>query len=137
VALIMHGSSSLLRLAAILEVVTGLALIGDPSLVARLLLGDGVSGAGTALGRVAGVGLLSLGSACWPSRAEVELGAPRRAMLTYNALIAAFLLYLEISNERTGKLLWPAVAIHGVLTLLLGRAWITAPRSTLRNKLED
>ena len=82
------------------------------------------------MGRVAGVGLLSLGSACWPTRGKVELGSSRRAMLTYNALLAAFLVYLGISSERTGKLLWPAVVIHGVLTLLLGRAYITAPRST-------
>jgi hypothetical protein len=90
-----------------------------------------------ALGRVAGLGLLSLGIACWPTEGQVGLGPPGRAMLTYNALIAAFLLYLAIGSERTGRLLWPAVAIHGVLTLLLGRAWITPPRATWRNRLED
>jgi hypothetical protein len=53
--------------AAALEEVTGLALMIDPSLVTRLLLGEDVSGPALPLGRVAGIGLLSLGVACWPS----------------------------------------------------------------------
>jgi len=44
----------LLGLAAVLEAATGLALMIYPPLVTRLLLGDEVSGAGEALGRLAG-----------------------------------------------------------------------------------
>jgi hypothetical protein len=44
----------LLGLAAVIEAATGLALMIHPPLVTRLLLGDEVSGAGVALGRVAG-----------------------------------------------------------------------------------
>jgi len=96
----------------------------DPAVVARLLLGDDLTGAGRALGRVAGFGLLSLGLACWPASAALHGVAPAfRAMLTYNLLVTIYLLYLGISGEGFGKLLWPAAAIHASLTLLLVRAW--------------
>ena len=53
----------LLALAAAFEASIGLALLIDPSLVARLLLGDGVSGTARALGRVADFVLLHRGIA--------------------------------------------------------------------------
>jgi hypothetical protein len=116
---------TLLALAAVLEAATGLALMTDPSAVARLLLGDGLTGTGPPLGRVAGFGLLSLGLACWPgSDALRDAGPALRAMLTYNLLIAVYLLWLGISGEGAGMLLWPAAALHAALTLLLVRAWL-------------
>jgi hypothetical protein len=58
---------TLVVLDSALEVATGVALIVHPSLVVRVLLGAGLSGGGIAVGRVAGLALLSLGLACWPS----------------------------------------------------------------------
>ena len=113
--------------AAAVETATGLALIIYPPIVTELLLGEGVSGTGLALGRVAGFALLSLGLACWPSR--VEVGGKTlslRAMLTYNLLITVYLLVLGAGGESTGKLLWPAVVLHGALTLLLASMWFRA-----------
>jgi hypothetical protein len=55
---------TLVALDAALEVATGVALIADPILVVRVLLGAGLSGGGIAVARVAGLGLLSLGLAC-------------------------------------------------------------------------
>jgi hypothetical protein len=73
----------LLTLTAIIEAATGLALMGVPSVVVRLLLGGEISGAGIPLGRVAGFGLLSLGMACWPGRDPTGNAAPAlQAMLT-------------------------------------------------------
>jgi hypothetical protein len=113
----------LVALAAMLEAVTGLVLIIAPSFAVRLLLGEEPSGAGVALGRVAGFGLFSLGVACWPRLAIVGSNRPAlRALLTYNLLITCYLLYLGISSERVGILLWPAVVLHAVLTLFLARA---------------
>jgi hypothetical protein len=118
----------LLTLTAVLESATGLALIAVPSVVVRLLLGGELSGAGIPLGRVAGLGLLSLGVACWPRReATGSTVAPLRAMLTYNSLATLYLLLLGIRGEWVGLLLWPAVALHGILSLLLARQF------TLRN----
>jgi hypothetical protein len=117
----------LLAVAAVIEAATGLALMIDPSLVTRLLLGDGVSGAGAALGRVGGFALLSLGLACWPGPESAGANSPSlRALLTYNLLATLYLAYLGIGGRFVGSLLWPAVAIHAVLTLLLARAWLAA-----------
>jgi hypothetical protein len=120
----------LLVLFAVLEAVTGLALIVAPASVARLLLGADVSGAGAAVGRVAGFALVALGVACWPSRDQVNRSAPAvRAMLTYNVLVTSYLIFLGIGSQFAGILLWPAVAAHGLITLLLVREWTKAPRS--------
>ncbi len=114
----------LLALAALLELATGLALVISPATVTRLLLGDELSGVGLPLGRVAGFALFSLGIACWPQR-DANMGATPAvgAMLTYNLLATVYLLYLGVRGQWVGKLLWPAVTIHAVLTVLLGRCW--------------
>ena len=44
-------------------------------------------------------------------------------MLTYNSLATLYLLGLGIGGEWVGPLLWPAVALHGTLSLLLARQW--------------
>ena len=117
----------LLGLAAVIEAATGLALMIHPPLVTRLLLGDGVSGVGEALGRVAGFALLSLGLACWPGLESGGANRPAlRALLTYNLLATLYLAYLGIGSRSVGSLLWPAVVLHAVLTLLLARAWLAA-----------
>jgi hypothetical protein len=114
----------LLTLTAIIEAATGLALIAVPSVAVRLLLGGEISGAGIPLGRVAGFGLLSLGMACWPPRDPAGNTAPAlRAMLTYNSLATLYLLFLGVDGQWAGPLLWPAMALHGILSLLLARQW--------------
>ncbi|HEY5866156.1 MAG TPA: hypothetical protein VI542_11545 [Candidatus Tectomicrobia bacterium] len=118
------GMTTLLGLAAILEAATGLALVIQPSLVALLLFGDGLAGAGMALARVAGFALLALAVACWPSR-EAGSGIARsaRAMLTYSLPVTIYLVYLGIVAPLTGMLLWPGAAAHAVWMLLLVTAW--------------
>jgi hypothetical protein len=106
----------LLGLAAVAEAVTGLALIVAPSLVGRLLLGAESTGVAMPVARVLGIALIALGVACWP-------GPAVSGMLTYGALVTLYLLYLGIRSEWVGPLLWPAVVLHAVMTLLLARAW--------------
>lgn len=117
-------SKRLLALAAIVESITGIALIAQPALVARLLLGADLSGAGLAVGRVAGCGLLSLGLACWP-RGEAALPA-LRAMFTYNLLVGAYLASLRVSGDLVGRLQLPVIALHTVLALLFGVVLVRA-----------
>ena len=118
------GMKKLLGLAAVLEAATGLVLIIRPALVAQLLFGDGVAGAGMALARVAGFALLALGVACWPSR-EAGSGIARsaRALLTYSLPVTIYLVYLGIVGHLEGILLWPGVAVHAVWILLLVVTW--------------
>jgi hypothetical protein len=117
----------LLAFAALAEAATGTALVVVPVLVGRLLFRAELSGVGIIAGRVAGIALIALGVACWPS------GAGARAlcgMLTYSALVTLYLLYVAIGGERTGLLLWPVVVLHAALTVLLVRLWFKAPKNT-------
>ena len=97
-----------------------------PTFAARLLIGsefDAVTAA--TLGRVAGAALLALGLACWPvGRPAGNVTPALRAMLTYNSLGGAlYFIYLGINGEWGGVLLWPAAALHGVLSLVLAHQW--------------
>ena len=112
----------LLSVAAAIEAATGLALIIYPQAVASLLLGADLGTAGIAVGRVAGIALLSLGAVCWLSRRAANELAVLPAILTYNLLVTMYLASLGFGGESVGILLWPAVAIHAVLTLLFAYA---------------
>jgi hypothetical protein len=111
------GALRLLVVAAVVEAATGVALIFVPQAVASLLLGAELAGAGIAVGRVAGIALLSLGLLCWMSRQDANNTAVLSAMLAYNLLVTAYLVYLGFGGNLVGRLLWPAVGIHAVLTL--------------------
>jgi hypothetical protein len=50
-------------------------------------------------------------------------------MLTYGALVTVYLTYLGIRSEWVGPLLWPAVLLHAVLTLLLSSAWFKSQKT--------
>jgi|SRR5271157_3130689 len=111
---------TLVLLSAAIEAATGVALIADPGFVVHLLLGAGLSGSGIAVGRVGGFGLLSLGLAGWP-RADAATPSAIRALFAYNLLAALYLGYLRVGGGFDGSLLWPACALHAVLTVLFAR----------------
>ena len=73
-------AAKLLAVGAVVETVTGIALIAVPEMVARLLFGAGIQPAGAAIGRVAGLALLALGFAWWPGAGRVHERAPLRAL---------------------------------------------------------
>ena len=101
--------------ASIAEAATGAALLIAPSLVAQLLLGEQLAGLAIPVARVAGLALIGLAIACWP-------GPPAAGMLTYSAMVALYLVYLGLAAGLTGVLLWPAVVLHLIVTLLLVRS---------------
>jgi hypothetical protein len=105
-----------LTFAAVGEASTGLALLIVPGLVGRLLLGEELTGIAIPVARVAGIALIALGVACWP-------GPPRVGMLAYSAAVTLYLAYLGFAGGLSGILLWPAVVLHTVLSVLLARAW--------------
>jgi hypothetical protein len=106
-----------LTFAAVAEVATGLALLIVPSLVGQLLLGEQLTGVAVPIARVAGIALIALGIACWP-------GPPLLGMLIYSAAVTLYLAYLGFAGGLAGVFLWPAVALHAALSILLGRAWL-------------
>ena len=108
-----------LVVAAVGEVATGLALLIVPSLVGQLLFGEAPVGVAMPIARVTGIALIALGLACWP-------GPPLFGMLTYSAAVTLYLAYVGLAGRMNGVLLWPTVALHAVVTVLL--AW-ARPRS--------
>ena len=105
----------MLVFAAISEAATGMALLIVPSLVARMLFSQELTGIAIPVARVAAIALIALGVACWP-------GTPLVGMLTYNAAITLYLAYVGFAGDLTGILLWPVVVLHMILTALLTRA---------------
>jgi hypothetical protein len=108
-----------LTAAAVAELATGLALLVVPSLVGRLLLGVELAGVAVVIGRVTGIALIALGIACLP-------GLALAGMLTYSAAVTLYLAYVGLAGGFTGILLWPAVVLHTILTVLLARTKIGA-----------
>ena len=109
-----------LRLVSAAEAATGVALVLLPRPVVQLLLGADVAGAGLAAARIAGFALLALGMACWPDGAG-RSGRARTAMLVYSAMATLYLGALAVDGELRGVLLWPAVVVHLLATVLLAR----------------
>jgi hypothetical protein len=104
--------------AAVAETLTGFALLVVPSLVGQLLLGQQFAGVTVPVSRVTGAALIGLGISCWP-------GPPLVGMLLYSAVVTVYLAYVGFAGGMTGVLLWPAVVIHLILSILIGRAWLT------------
>jgi hypothetical protein len=104
--------------AAVGEAATGVALLIVPSLVGQLLFGEELTGISIPVARVAGIALIALGVACWPA-------PPRVGILTYSAAVTLYLAYLGFAGGLTGILLWPAVVLHVILTVLLTQASIS------------
>lgn len=111
--------SKVLGFAAVAEAATGLALLVVPSLVGYLLLGQRFVGVAIPVARVTGIALIALGISCWPSKLLI-------GMFAYSSAIALYLAYIGFVGEFSGMLLWPAVAVHALLSFLLGRAWLVA-----------
>lgn len=102
----------LLPVVAVAEALTGVALFVAPQTAALLLFGAEVAGTGIAMSRIAGILLVAIGVACWP-------GPALAGMLTYGAGVTLYLAYVGVTESSAGVLLWPAVALHVVVTALL------------------
>jgi len=108
--------------AAAVEVATGLWIFIAPRLFVLMFLGVPVAQVGVVVARICGLALLSFGLACWPEKRVpiVPRGmVPIRALLTYNALLTTYLVYLRILGGYLGVLLVPAIFLHFGLTILL------------------
>jgi hypothetical protein len=105
---------AVVKLAAIGEVAFGVALLIVPSVIGQLLLGQRLTGVSLVVARVTGMALVGLGLACWPGPASFGLSI-------YSGGVTLYLAYLGFAGATRGVLLWPAAALHLVLTALLTR----------------
>jgi hypothetical protein len=112
--------------AAIEAAATGLILLLSPVLFGRLIFGAELSEPGQALGRLAGIALLGLALTSWPGPSARSV---TRAMLAYNLLATLYLGYLGMVGQSVGMLLWPAVALHLLFTVLLATERVAATRA--------
>jgi hypothetical protein len=113
-------TATLSRVSAGLEVLTGIALMAIPGVVARVLLGVPLLEPGIAVGRLCGIALFSFGLACWSS-GETTGAHAIRALFVYNLLAAFYLGYLRVGAGFISYLLWPACLLHALLGALLAR----------------
>jgi hypothetical protein len=115
--------STVMLVAAVGEIATGVALLLAPSVVGQLLFGEELSGIALVVARVTGIALVALGIACWP-------GTPLLAMLVYSAVVTVYLGWVGLAGSVHGVLLWPVVLLHAILTALLARSWLATRRPT-------
>ena len=124
----------LLTLTAIIEGVTGLALIAMPSIVVRLLLGSPLQTYdAVTLGRVAGAALFALGVACWLAQHDAQSGAARglvSAMFLYNLCTVVILGIAGIGSQPVGIALWPAVVVHAAMTFWCVACLLRTPKTS-------
>jgi polar amino acid transport system substrate-binding protein len=106
----------LLTTTAALEAGAGLALLTVPSLV----FGPEIdTPTGLTVARVGGAALLAIGVACWLARPDALSRAASGlvgGLVVYNALVVAVLAFAGTALGLSSGGLWPAAAIHAVMT---------------------
>jgi apolipoprotein N-acyltransferase len=124
----------LLGIGGVLETVTGLGLLLDPAGGAMALFGSSMEGAGVAIGRIGGGGLLSLGIACWVARktpiSPASIGVAW-AYLAYNVVACVTLAWASVALGGGSLPALGGAVLHGVLGAallgaLLGRSHASA-----------
>jgi len=125
----------LLGIGGVLETVSGLGLLLDPANGASALFGSSMEGAGLAIGRIGGGGLLALGIACWLARrtptSPASVGVAW-AYLAYNAVTCVTLAWAGVALGGSSLPALGGSVLHGVLgaamlVALLGRGQAAGP----------
>ena len=110
-----------LLVTAFVEAATGLGLLILPAVLFAILLGvEQPTVDATLVGRIAGAALLALGIASWMARSDTSTTA-QLGLLTgifiYNATVSMLLVFAGTALKMSGVFLWPAVALHAILTV--------------------
>ncbi len=111
----------LLIFTSVLEALLGLFLIIDPALVLKVLLNMDSTADIIALSRLTGIVYACFGAACYPAGDIPGIIAGKsvvRAMFIYNILAAIYLGYLKFVSGYDGVLLFPAVILHFLITII-------------------
>jgi hypothetical protein len=120
-----------MRLGVAIELVIGLTLLVIPGVVIRTLIGADGGTTSTIVGRVLGGALLALGIAGASGRIRMPERPIVLAYVVYNVSTATILAAASVAGTASGILLWPVVAVHALLALvLLGGLLLKAPSRT-------
>jgi hypothetical protein len=104
---------------AIIEALTGLALIAIPSKAAMILLEAELSGSmEIILAMVAGIAILSLAYMSWLKRNNTTDPDPVKMLLFYNFTITCILLYGALGLGFKGPVLWAVIVFHTIQTVI-------------------
>ena len=114
----MPNTSFLYRLAAVIELVTGLSLLVLPTLVMQLLFRSPPSAAGEQLTQLYGLALIGLGVACWGNPCPAPA---KRGLLAYNCTAAILLFALALRELSGGVAVWLGTGVHLTLSVLMIR----------------
>lgn len=109
--------SSLLIVSALIELAAGLALLFLPSQAASPLFDTSTA---LVLGRLAGLALLALGTACWLGRSDEKTGTVNGlvvAMLLFNAGAVALISYARLGLGLFTAAIWPVALLHTVMAV--------------------
>lgn len=125
----------LLILSGGLEALVGVLVIFVPATVVTSLLGSPLDLVSIALARLFGVGIFSLGLACL--KARDDLGTPAGVAVSlgitsYNVLAAIVLVWMAMSLNLGGPLLWAAGLSHAVLGVLFVHSLIVEKNGCAR-----
>jgi hypothetical protein len=105
-----------ITLTAILEGLTGIALIATPNIIVLLLLGKPTSEPeGKITAMLAGTAILSLAVICWILRETSGLEKLVKGILFYNCAIIAIAMYGVLWYGLTNPGLWFVIFSHSVL----------------------
>ena len=104
---------------AMIEIFIGVGLIIFPVLVIDFLFGDEVNQVGVSVSRVAGFALISLGVSALETLNQPIKQSTRIGLLIYNFCAAILFLILVIAHKMNGVLIWPTIALHFIISLLI------------------
>ena len=130
---------TLFAAAAFIEVGAGLALVGLPALGIWLLLGvRGPSPEALIVSRVCGAAMLAIGVACWFARDDRGSRSQHGllwAMLIYNVGTCIVLAFAGLELQMAGVGLWPAVGLHGLMTIWCARIAAVSERRPVTSEI--
>jgi hypothetical protein len=106
----------LYRIAAAVELITGITLLCLPGLMIQLLFQTDVSGAERPLAQLYGLALLGLGVSCTSKPCP---RSAQRGLAIYNSFASVLLFALITKAISGGPVVWAAACLHLVLGVLM------------------
>jgi hypothetical protein len=112
-------TKSYLTYTAIIEGLTGLALIAVPSRVALLLFETQISGSlEIVFAMIGGAAIFSLAIGSWLARSNTAAILVVKMLLLYNAVVALVLLYAALGLGFRGIPVWLVIVFHLYQTVI-------------------